>query len=89
LGPRLDLYAGQRVPHRGIGGDEDQVDRVEHQLDGHQHQDRVTPAEHAVDAQAEEQGGDDVRDDRVHHSSSLSGPGSALRPGNILLSSTR
>ena len=31
-------------------GDERQIDRVKHQLDGHQHDDQVAPDQHANDA---------------------------------------
>ena len=69
--PRPRLHTGQLGPDGGVRGHQDQVDGVEHQLDRHQHQDRVPAAQHAVDAEPEEQGGDHVRDDRVHQ---------ALRP---------
>src|SRR5581483_4269790 len=37
--------------------DERQVDRVEHQLDAHEHDDRVSPDEHAERADREQHGG--------------------------------
>ena len=46
------------VAQPDVERDEVEVDRVEHQLDGHQHQDRVAAGQHAVDADAEQQRGE-------------------------------
>ena len=44
-----------------VGRERDQVDvhRVEHQLDAHEHEHAVAPGEHAVDADAEQDRGED------------------------------
>jgi len=46
-----DLAAGQPVMEVGVEGDEVEVDRVEHELDGHEDEDRVAAREHAVDTE--------------------------------------
>src|SRR5688572_15634924 len=50
-----DLPGG--VVELGGEGDEVDVHGVEHQLDAHQHEDAVAPRQHAVDAGAEQEGG--------------------------------
>ncbi|GAA3125017.1 hypothetical protein GCM10020001_052370 [Nonomuraea salmonea] len=61
------LAAVQAVAQPYIERDQVEVDGVEHQLDRHQDEDRVASCEHAVDADGEQERGDDRRVDDVHY----------------------
>src|SRR5690606_6422679 len=63
---RQHLAAVEPVTQPHVEGDEVEVDGVEHQLDRHQHEDRVAPGEHAVDADGEQERGNNRRIDDVH-----------------------
>ena len=47
------------VLEKGLEGDQVDVDRVEHQLDGQQHHDRVAAHQQAVDPQRKHEGTED------------------------------
>src|SRR6185369_9442183 len=85
----------QRHPDGGVGGHQHEVDGVEHQLDCHQHQHRVAAYQDAVHAEPEQQGRDDVGDDRMHHEPSspavrapMSGRETTIAPTSAASSST-
>ena len=63
---------GCRAPH--VEGDQVDVDRVEHELDGHEHEHCIAPGEHAVDADAEQQGRQHNGELEVHVSGSPAVP---------------
>ena len=73
---RANTWPVDVVPCTGAEGDQVDVDRVEDQLDRHQHEHRVAAGEHAVDADAEQHGAEHeelVEQQGVHVSPS--GPG--------------
>ncbi len=83
-GEGLAGVQGPAVAEPDVEGDEVEVDGVEHQLDGHQDQDRVAAGEDAVEAGAEEEGGEHGGIGEVHQrapSCSAGAVAGAVLPG--------